>query len=71
MLDRRAITDHFEETQQRLSRRHKDLDLTAIRDLADERRRLIGETEGKRHEQKSLGEEMKEVAKGVEAHHYG
>lgn len=69
MLDRRAITDRFDETQRALGRRSADLDLSPARALAQERRQLITETEGKRHQQKALGEEMKDAAKeGGERH---
>ncbi len=58
MLDRHRITDSLEDVEKALGRRGGTIDLSELRTLLEERKRVITETEGHRHQQKLVGEKM-------------
>jgi seryl-tRNA synthetase len=63
MLDPKQVLSDLEPIRRGLARRRADVDVEAIRTLAERRRALVTETEAARHRQKTLGDEMKTAAR--------
>ena len=69
MLDLRFVREHQELVETALHHRGLDLDLAEFRRQDEERRRLLGEVEGLRHERNTLSREIGEKMKAGQAEH--
>lgn len=63
MLDLRYVTQNLDQVEQALSRRGPGLDLSRLKELAEQRRALIGRTEAARHEQKESSARLPQLVK--------